>query len=83
MPFVTKPHRQHPQLEIPGDRCYIAYKAMLDHWRVSPRWTTVDTLARSIWPDDWKRADMLAFLVFFSLHVMPYEQMKQKENGDI
>jgi len=83
MPFVIDDHRAAPNLSVPGDRCYVAYKAMMDEWRRSPRWTIIDSLAKGIWPDDFKRAEALAFLVFMAFHGIPYEAKKRTENGDI
>lgn len=83
MPFIDRDHRKNPDDSIPGDRCYVKYKQMMDAWRATPRWTTVDKIASVIWPDMWQRAAVLAFLVFFSLHVMPYERNKKELNGDI
>lgn len=82
-PFVDAPHRANPDITIPGDRCFIKYRNFLKAWRTSPRWTTADMIASSIWPDPWTRAAVLAFLVFFCLYVMPYEQKKRKENGEV
>lgn len=83
MPFVDGEHREEPDMTIPGDRCYVEYRAIMAKWKENPRWTTVDDIAQRIWPDPFKRAFFLAFLVFFELHVMPYEIRKQWQNGDI
>lgn len=83
MPFVTQEHREKPDFEVPGDRCFVEYQRMMTAWGLAPRWATVDAIAAYIWKDRWQRAMILAFLVFFSLHVMKYEALKQKENGDI
>lgn len=83
MPFVNEEHRKHPDIDVPGDRCYMCYRAMMFAWKQEPRWTTVDRIATVIWPEPWYRAQILAFLVFFALIVMPYELMKRSENGDI
>lgn len=83
MPFVNAEHRAKQDFEIPGDRCYLEYSLMTSAWRMSPRWAMVDAIAATIWSDKWKRATVLAFLVFFVLHVMPYELRKREENGDI
>jgi hypothetical protein len=83
MPFVNLEHRLKPDFEEPGDRCYIEYSRMMTAWRESPRWRMVDAIAAHIWPDRWKRAMILAFLVFFALHVLPYEAEKRRLNGDI
>lgn len=83
MPFVNQEHRVKPDYEVPGDRCYEEYRKIMTAWGIAPRWGTVDAIAKYIWPDKWQRALVLAFLVFFYLHVIPYERMKRKENGDI
>ena len=83
MPFVTKEHREKPNYSIPGDRCYTAYVKLMEAWTAEPRWTTVDRMAEFIWPNQWNRAMMLAFLVFFCKVVMPYEIEKEKQNGGI
>jgi len=83
MPFVTEEHRNHPEPSIPGDRCYIEYKKIMDAWRENPRWTTVDKLVTNIFPNRVQRAQFLAFMVFFNLHVLDYENRKREENGDI
>ena len=86
MPFVTKEHRDNPDRNFPGDRCYIEYKKIVDKWLSEPRWTTVDKILEELDPfgfNQIKRAQFLAFLVFFNLHVMPYEEQKRVENGDI
>ena len=67
----------------PGDRCFLEYRRMMREWKKNTGWTTADTLAANLLPDEQARAYFLAFLVFFNLHVMPYERMKQRENGDI
>lgn len=86
MPFIKQEDRNKEGLsysQIAGERCYAQYKDMMDTWVRSPRWTTVDAILADLIPDATKRAEILAFLVFFSLHVVPYEEMKRKENGDI
>lgn len=83
MPFVTQEHRDNPDTSIPGDLCYVYYKFMMEEWKNSPRWTTVDKILKNMIDDPHQRAEFLAFLVFFNIHVMPYEQMKREENGDI
>jgi hypothetical protein len=88
MPFVNKEHRESPDENICGDRCYLHYKWMMERWRENPRWTTIDEIYAKVsdldQPSlDWQRAKELAFMVFFNLHAMPYELKKQKENGDI
>lgn len=98
MPFVTQARRkQLDAKEIPshnfepGDRCYVYYKKMVDQWRESPRWTTAHTIYKSNFMPVAKEdsfidnyvARSLAWQVFFQLHVIPYEEQKRKENGDV
>lgn len=83
MPFVTTSHRECPDFNIPGDRCYVEYKKIMNAWGESPRWTTIDKMATRFISNDDDRAYFLAFLVFFALHGMKYEEIKREENGDI
>lgn len=83
MPFVSKEHRVKPDATVPGDRCYLHYKKMIQMWTASPRWTCVDQILEDFMTDDEERAFFLAFLVFFAEKVMPYEKLKQQENGDV
>jgi hypothetical protein len=87
MPFVDKNHRLNPDINIPGDRCYLKYAQIMEMWRAEPRWTTVDEIYKWVKEaaeePDMQRAKELAFMVFFNLHVMPYELKKMKDNGDI
>lgn len=87
MPFVTQEHRIDPDMSIPGDRCYIAYRWMVDEWKKDPRWTTADRIYAGVMRHDevleQQRAIELAWQVFFQIYVMEYEQRKRKENGDI
>jgi len=83
MPFVTKDHREEPCLGCAGDRCYIYYQDIMKEWRANPRWTTVDIIAADLFPDELQRAHFLAFMVFFQMHVIPYEEQKRVENGEV
>lgn len=83
MPFVDQAHRDSPDMELPGDRCFREYKYLMEQWTAWPRWTTVDKLAERLYPDQYDRAYFLAFLVFFAKHAMPYEELRVKEHGDI
>lgn len=83
MPFVNSEHRENPDMKIPGDRCFLEYKAIMARWRQEPRWTTVDRITENLFPNPIKRAYFLAFLVFFASHVLDYERLKREENGDI
>lgn len=89
MPFIDKQSRFNIATgvrlpETPGELCYMEYVRILKEWRESPRWKTVDRLFREVVPGgDVDTAQRLAFMVFFVKHVMPYEEQKAKENGDI
>lgn len=94
MPFVTKEHRENPNLSIPGDLCYYYYKQMVDEWKSNPRWTTAAEIYRNMKVQtqqsefcslNWfaVSAYELAWQVFFQKYVMPYEDQKEKENGTI
>ena len=83
MPFIKAEHRENLNMNIPGDRCYVFYKTMIENWSVERRWTTADEILKSLIPDDMKRAEVLAFLVFFIREVLKYEELKAKENGEV
>ena len=97
MPFIEKVRREIIDkhgldgLSIiqPGDRCYVAYKNMVDQWKVYPRWATVHEIKKALVVTahyssiDDMIATYLAWEVFFQIHVMPYELKKRSENGDI
>lgn len=95
MPFITQERRDiidERGLEgvadiEPGDRCYVAYKRMMKEWRAAPRWATVHRIFKDMLPGGVTRDDqtalMLAWFVFFNLHVMPYEEMKREQNGEV
>lgn len=97
MPFVTKDHRERPDLEIPGDLCYVYYKRMVDDWKQNPRWTTANSIYMLMKIDISGQhsftglpmtrmhvaAYELAWQVFFQKYVMEYENLKEKENGTI
>jgi hypothetical protein len=74
----------------PGDKCYYYYKKMVDQWKANPRWTTAHEIykemLRFVKPythNDWDVAYHLAWQVFFQLYVIPYEEEKREQNGDI
>lgn len=89
MPFVTQDHRDRPDMSLPGDRCYIYYRQMVESWKANPRWTTANSIymlmkyetSSTIASD--VAAYELAWQVFFQKYVMPYEDLKEKENGTI
>jgi hypothetical protein len=83
MPFINEERRKDPDMQIPGDRCFIYYREMMRVWRLNPRWTTVDEIAKTFFVDDQLRAAFLAFMVFFNREAMPYEEQKAKENGEV
>ena len=68
----------------PGELCYVLYKGMVEAWKQNPSWTLWHTMfATGLGLNDMQAAKMLALMVFFIEHVMPYEQLKKLENGDI
>lgn len=71
----------------PGDRCYVAYRRLRDQWNKSPSWATAHNmyirLHEDIEEEDDYIARDLAWRVFFHRVVMPYEEQKALENGDI
>jgi len=86
MPFTTIEARKITDSIGPqtvGDNCFLHYRPMIRAWRKSPRWTTADELATGLFPDPERRAEFLAFLVFFLSFVWPYEQLKRGENGEV
>ncbi len=88
MPFVPQSNRDAMASGMPpitvGDKCYLAYKKIMGQWKESPRWTSIHIMFRDTFGvTDDKAAEMLAFLVFFSLHGVDYELDKRDENGDI
>ena len=90
MPAIKQEARENPDPAVPGDRCYVFYKELMEMWRESPRWTTVDRILETLMNflngdvnNASRRAAILAFLVFFCREVMPYEESKFKENGAI
>lgn len=90
MPFVNQEHREHPNPDVPGDRCFTFYKEIMDTWRKNPSWATADKLFEMVInlqhndvSNANKRAAVLAFMVFFCREVMPYEEKKAIENGEV
>ena len=99
MPFITQDRRDiitlfgldAKQLEPiqPGDLCYVHYKTMVEKWKTNPRWTTAHEIMKHMVFDNTHLSDddgialILAWQVFFQLHVIPYELKKREENGDI
>lgn len=87
MPFIKQEDRAKSIDEllegVPGEKCFVHYRPMMRRWHANPCWKTVDQIACHFWPDPSERARMLAFLVFFNLHVMPYELKKREENGEV
>jgi hypothetical protein len=60
---------------------------MMDEWKKERRWTTADKIYASVMHKDEsldeQRAKELAWQVFFVFHVLPYEEEKREEHGDI
>lgn len=92
MPFTTPEARRIAEAVGPqtvGDRCFLAYRAMVRQWKASRRWTT----AHEIYKDmimkrpykilDDTVAEELAWQVFFLKHVMIYENEKEVINGPV
>lgn len=52
MPFVDSTHRMFPDPTIPGDRCFMIYKRLIEIWEKEPRWTTADRLYGQIMAGD-------------------------------
>lgn len=77
----------------PGDWCYLFYAAMVKRWKADRRWTTAHKIFGDILDDIERKPEaqsreqhialVLAWQVFFQLHVMPYELEKRGQNGDI
>jgi len=77
---------------MPGDLCYVEYKKMMEKWKENSRWTTAHNIYREVMTTsygidvhslDGVVAKHLAWQVFFYKHILPYENEKEKENGDI
>lgn len=93
MPFILPYRRDEIADELlddfqPGDLCYVHYKKMVDQWKANPRWTTAHEIFKVIITDHMLSLDDiaardLAWQCFFYFHVLPYEEQKRKENGDI
>lgn len=86
MPFTSQEDRRITDTIGPskrGDFAFLHYRPLIRNWRRSTRWTTADELLEDLIPDPEKRAKALAYLVFFCLHVLPYEIMKRTENGEV
>lgn len=95
MPFITQLRRAgiangtiKGQDFEPGDLCYLVYKEIIRKWKANPRWITAhriyenDVLSITMTREQ-AAAAQLAWQCFFYLHVLPYEEKKRKENGDI
>jgi hypothetical protein len=87
MPFITQMARQElaegRTAVTAGEQCYLEYKLLMEQWKADPRWTTIDGMMFDFLPDANERARFLAFMVFFNLHGMSYEDQKRQENGDV
>lgn len=88
MPFVPQRNRRSLAVGEPpktvGDECYQYYLPMIHRWRKERRWTTAHNLFKEAFNvNDQEAARTLAFLVFMIREVMPYEEGKAKENGEV
>jgi hypothetical protein len=74
---------------VVGDRCFVCYREMIHAWNKSPRWTTAHLIYRNMLDEqpylgiDDRTASQLAWQVFFTLYVMPYEWTKREANGEV
>jgi hypothetical protein len=86
MPFVPKEHREpsHQPCCV-GDMCYVEYKKLIYQFRENRRWTNAHNMTKEFFglDSDEKTARFLAWMVWFSLEVIPYEIEKRDENGNI
>ena len=81
-----------PDIE-PCDRCFKYYHGMMKQWNEKPTWTTADEIYKQVKAPEYhgtwlenernQRAKELAWQVFFQMKVIPYEQQKLTENGDV
>jgi hypothetical protein len=84
--------------EAPGDLCYYFYKKLLNEWAKEKRWTTAHNLYKQLvlnidhlaelsdtnyTQGDKVTALHLAWQVFFSFHVLPYEGDMREKNGEV
>lgn len=87
MPFVSKDHRQNPDPQNCGDRCFMWYRWMIKQWNKEPRWKTADEIYAQVMRKDEslaeQRAKELAWQVFFIFKILPYEELKAELNGEI
>jgi hypothetical protein len=94
VPFITKDRRLaiedrtlKPDDFEPGDQCYVYYKHLVEAWRADSRWATADRLYRWVLQHNFTVEDaaaaQLAWQVFFTIHVFPYETKQRLQNGDI
>ena len=88
MPFVPETNRvamsEGKPPETVGDMCYLEYTQLIAAWLKERRWTTAHNEFKRVFDvTDEQAAKTLAYLVFLIREVMPYEEEKVKENGDI
>jgi hypothetical protein len=88
MPFVPQENRKKIKetgaWDTVGDLCYMKYLPMIQKWRKNRRWTQAHNTTRETFGlSDEQAARLLAWFVYMSKEVMPYEKEKCEENGDI
>ena len=95
MPFIKKERRSKIDAgDAPrsyGELCYKYYKKMVDEFRQSSNWDAVHNISKywilesskSEYGIDDLVAIRLALQVFLWFYVLPYEEKKRLENGDI
>lgn len=86
MPFVPAEHRlpEHEPCCV-GDDCYWEYFKLMGLWKKEPRWANAHNITKDWFglQSDEDTAHFLAYMVWFNKIVMPYEDLKEKENGAI
>lgn len=96
MPFISPDERRLlASGKLPdtvGQFCYLEYKKMLTAWKAAPRWTTAHKIYKSVLDAKQSASPMitdeltakdLAWQMFFMLRILPYESLKEQENGGI
>lgn len=89
MPFIDAPSRMRlldpkEKPTTPGELCFIFYKPMVEAWKQKQSWSLFHTMVGAAFGwNDMQTAKVLALVMFFCEHVLPYEARKKAENGDI
>lgn len=89
MPFIPMQERVRladpkERPNKPGELCYLVYKNLVESWDKNPSWTLFhQMLGATFGWNDLQTAKVAALMVFFIEKIMPYEQIKKLEAGDI